>query len=490
MKRSIITAGLVFVIALAGLAITYFYVNGQQDQVDIRETVLKGDPAAAEGITLKFKTCDVGTGQLLWDTDYKISGGSRAKTKFQRVTNGRYCEDWNKNEASFYEVFPSSYHSDEENSVEKFPSPAIENLIKDIASRTKNGETLTETYQMKDYFDYYPLELQVDMTEEKPCVGVYTSDSTYFKIPAPDDYPLDVSVTKDQQGNITSYDILSDGNSLTVNTKCLCTSAGCYLALDTPYYTTDYVTEESGDENTTIKIPLSKRMRAIHYLPFIVKEKDYRKWYEVDWKNARPVYMIPAGVEVSDIQSSPDGKDLLLFTEEQGQTYFSVIDMKSMKLLQKICLVHDKKTSYMVMKNRGDDILVFLENGQFYLFTQKGNRYRMELSDNFHQVAAMKNVALVPPLLSFDYDGAQLAFAAADIRDIYDINNGSCYLLVFSKKGLQYAGYYRNSLYRTPSDTGSAYETRPANTFDEGTFHKNVTYIDSRSKIDALEVKL
>lgn len=490
MKRSIITAGLVFVIALAGLAITYFYVNGQQDQVNIRETVLKGDPAAAEGITLKFKTCDVDTGQLLWNTDYRISSGAQARSEFQRVTNGRYCEDWDKNEASFYEAFPSGHNSDEENSVEKFPSSAIEDLIKDIAGRTKNGETLTETYQMKDYFDYYPLDLQVDMTEEKPYIGVNTSTSDYFKIPAPENYPLDVSVTKDGQGNITSYDILSAGNSLTVDTKSLCTSDGCYLALDTPYYTTDYVTEESGDENTTIKIPLSDKMRAIHYLPFIAKEKDDQKWYEVDWKNARPVYMIPAGVKVSDIQSSPDGKNLLLFTEEQGQTYFSVIDMESMKLLQKICLVHDKKTSYMVMKNHGDDILVFLENGQFYLFTQKGNQYTMELSDHLYRMSVLKDVSMRPPFLSFDYDGKRLAIAATDVGDLLEVYNCSCYLFLFDKEGLQYAGYYKNSLSHKVMYTGSSYRVCPANTFAKGTSNKNITYINNRSKIDALEVKL
>ena len=64
MKKYIIITALLFFLAAALLPVTYFQIDGMQDQVEVKETTLAGDASNAAGITLQNK---VFNRSLLWD---------------------------------------------------------------------------------------------------------------------------------------------------------------------------------------------------------------------------------------------------------------------------------------------------------------------------------------------------------------------------------------------------------------------------------------
>ena len=458
MKRNLVVAGLLFLLAFAVIAVSYVSISGQKDQVAIKETVLAGDPAAAEGIGLKFRVCERETGQLLWRTDYRIGRRPQSKTVFERIRGGRYSEDLIESSASFYGDFPMGTNNSGD-TVDSEESAAIKALIRDVASRTENGRTHSETLQMKDYFDSYPLSLQISLLEKGSLINVDTSQVQGFKISVPDHSSICVLVTKDKDGKISNYQISPD-SLLSIETKSVFTPDGCYLIPEAPSYSnrhTAVVEDGSVGERPQRRLPAS--MRGIHLLPFKAKEKDGSKWYQVDWEKARLIYPISSGVEVCAMKLNPDGSKLLLFTTEDGEHCVSVIDRKSMKLLQKIHLEGGRGAAYQNMECRSSQIFVLLDNGQFYLLTQKGAQYDTELSGRMKPFPHIKDGAWLT-FRSFDYDGKRLVIAAS-----FHIDG---YLFVFDKKGLQYAGCYQNSLYHESAAEDSPYGVLFPAVFEKG----------------------
>lgn len=90
MKKTIATAFMVFSLALLSFIAIYSYINQQQNQVTIDETVLFGDVKAAEGLTFTTSACDSRSRKLFWKTEHVISEQPKTVTQFQRIDEGKY----------------------------------------------------------------------------------------------------------------------------------------------------------------------------------------------------------------------------------------------------------------------------------------------------------------------------------------------------------------------------------------------------------------
>lgn len=470
MKKGIAAVLMVLAAVLIGLSVAYHYIEGQQNQVYVTETALAGDPKAAEGINLNFKACDSDTGKLFWNIDHIVSDESKTKAQFQKVKDGHYDVFWTQPYVDiesdlFYSSSPFDY------------SPASKEIAKDVAKRTQNSQTHEETHLLRDYYEYYPVNLNIQFP------GYYVNDAPsdvqYFKIPVPDKYTIDVSVTKNQAGEITSYDVTSPYTSLNIPGQNIFTTSGCYLVLDKASYELE-LGEDVREISEKWEIDLPEDMRGIHFIPF-AKSVEGSRFLNIDLAHARMAYPLSSDCRVMDLRLSADEKKLLLLTQEKAAVYLSVIDKESMELQQKIFLFQENQEIWVLtMSQENGRLLTIFDDGQFYLFTQKGNQYHMELSDNLHQVDALSEIKLREPFLSFDYDGKSLALAAYDADDSYYEDLTTSYLCLFDKEGLQYAGCYRSSLGRKKASTNGVV---PAITF----YRKNDTLPKSAS---AIKVKL
>ena len=145
MKKTIAAAVMVFALALLALIAIYFYVNPQQDQVAIEETVLFGDTKAAEGLTFTTTACDSCSRKLLWKTEYVVSEQPKTTTQFQRVKDDVYSPDANLDYIELEEdCFISSSDILSDEIVRTLPEDHP--VISDVASRTTNGKTREETH--------------------------------------------------------------------------------------------------------------------------------------------------------------------------------------------------------------------------------------------------------------------------------------------------------------------------------------------------------
>ena len=87
MKKYLCILLLALLFSLGTLAGGHLWVNGARDRMDIRETVITGDPAAAAGLAVTYRTRDQ-EGRLLWETTYTPGGAERAETDFRFSAEG------------------------------------------------------------------------------------------------------------------------------------------------------------------------------------------------------------------------------------------------------------------------------------------------------------------------------------------------------------------------------------------------------------------
>ena len=69
MKKYLYLLAAALLLSVGTLAAGHLRVNGAREKMDIRETVLAGDPAAAAGLSVTCHTRDW-DGHLLWDTAF------------------------------------------------------------------------------------------------------------------------------------------------------------------------------------------------------------------------------------------------------------------------------------------------------------------------------------------------------------------------------------------------------------------------------------
>ena len=225
MKRTLILL-LALLLAAAGLLTAgTVYLTDREDAIELTHTLIAGDPAAAAGITLTLPTGDQ-QGRTCWETTVDLGTEELApETKFTFYPNGRHVQAQAKPSVEIYTGSTSFGMSSNSNidfaeytgEGEMDPGRAMENSMMvlpaaDIAERTENGETRTETLRLADYYTYYPITVEMHLPNALGYSRVYATWeecqalTDYFRMEVPEDLMVEVSVTKDEAGNVINID--------------------------------------------------------------------------------------------------------------------------------------------------------------------------------------------------------------------------------------------------------------------------------------------
>lgn len=432
MKKSLIIVFILLIISITVIYGAHSQIDSVKDQVIIKENVLFGDKKNAEGITVTSRVHY--DNHLFWDTMYTIRDELDIKTNFT-FSQSRRNEDYiHKSQISLYPNLNFSMSSsgaiDLENEMQ-FPNKPII----DVASRTKDGETHEETVAFRDYYEYYPLTL--DVSYDFPVDPMYNCKETdygkYFKIPVPPEHTVKISITKNEAGGINDISCNSLKNEVGIYTSGVLTDNGCYIAI---------TVTKSYNNNKSLKLP--QGILGIHYLPFQeLKPSAIRR--NIDIENASLVYPLDSEkCQILQLKKSKDDSKLLMFTRENDEVMLSVIDINTMELLQKINIHKSKQPGICAIKQYDDFLVVTFDNNEFCLLTFDKGVYKIELSDSFNSSGNTIQDINYNDMV-FDFDGERMA--AATYIDKYQFS--SDYLLVFDKTGLTYIGEYSNSLDNT-----------------------------------------
>lgn len=274
MKKSLRLAIIFIVTVLVSLPFAFGIVDSQRESVVITEEILSGDPKAAEGVTVEyFAQWDA---LALWNTRYTIGTGETV-TEFFFEGDG---VTWPKEKGEYLEFnipvnFGTAVAVGESAGATRgvdLEGTWIPEVLRDVAERTKPGETRTEIICLADYYEYYPLELSVRSEEHNMSFysnGVdYFSD--FFRVKVPADEKVSVTIGKNEAGIVTDVECNSgwegaDGwqeDGLSIDTAYAFGEEACLFT----YVCTDWDTGERvhAEENT-----------GIFYAPYVEENRRF-----------------------------------------------------------------------------------------------------------------------------------------------------------------------------------------------------------------------
>ena len=229
--RRTLTALLALLLAAAGLlAAGAGYLAGTEDDVELTHHLIAGDPAAAQGITLTLPAGDQ-QGQTCWETTVALGTEMLSpETAFTFYPGGK---DWEGSIQPGAEIYTGSfsygisasgsidfadYLGEEEEPPRRHDATLMVLPAVDVAERTEDGETRTETLRLADYYDYFPITVELTLPEgDGRCDRLYTTWAEsralteYFGLTVPEDLMVEVSATRDAYGNVTQVDCRGSG---------------------------------------------------------------------------------------------------------------------------------------------------------------------------------------------------------------------------------------------------------------------------------------
>lgn len=456
MRKSFAILLLLVLLAASGIGLAHGRINSARGTVELQETVLAGDRAAAEGLGVDISVCC--SSHLFWDTRLDLGeNNNTVRTDFLFSQAAKRAPYSGQEYSGVSLNLPGNfdYHSTggidlEEQRTYDLSLGSLYELLKDVADRAPNGEEYTEQVYFRDYYELYPLTVYVDLpayyyeyTNDEEYISQAGGDENgainrkiaeFFKIPVDEDYQVKVTVFKSSDGRITDLNVedANDRGLYYLYTSNVVTNRACYFLL-----------EAGGDIDTSL-IPGG---RGIYCLPYDVQADTAI----VNVDGLSMVFPLEEDVEPMVFESDPSGERLLLFTREEEKLYLRVIRMEDMEQLQKLYLTDYPDDAYVSGYNIFEDF-IYLEGDNVVLaeLTDSGE-YAVRISTPAALVDEDVGVDIRMDYQGYDmaWDGERLAVVKSfrkNYADFYYFSAGSFLLWVYDETGLVYCGRYDSSL--------------------------------------------
>lgn len=443
MRKAAILTALLLVLSIGGVCVAALGVYEARDQVVLTETVVYGDRAVANGLTVELNiTC---ADHLFWDTTCTLDAQIQTRTEY-----------------SFSALEVSKLRPRVYSGISLDATLGSELAKLALYNSLEPGEEKSAVIYLKDYMDYYPISVSVNLPgitqsiegSDVPDWDLSTRTSydallkirDYFKIPVLEEECYKISVWKGEGNNGSHYSSRADSSSesdyFSMKTFSVPTGDACYFTFDAHTW--------NGKLVDLHEIPGGY---GIYRLPYQADE--------VDADALEMVYPLDPETKPLGLFANEDQTRLLLHAVENGKYILTVIDLDDMTTLQKLEIAEWPKDQgwrlysgdgcMAVLLSREEELAVIAEtdDGDYELWYM-GDAWSDELGGFPFQWE---------PVLAFD--GERLAFIGF-LSDEY--GNHYYYtcdfaLAVYEPSGLEYYGEYGNSL-DTGKDVSSNYRCR------------------------------
>ncbi|MBE5868857.1 MAG: hypothetical protein E7293_07875 [Lachnospiraceae bacterium] len=409
------------VVSAAGL------VDKEKESIVITQQTLRGDQQAAEGWQLETVShCGY---KLNWTTTFAADDTGAATTVFCFKPEGEFTRPVDrKDEVTLYTETGFGVGGNV-----NLSGVAHSDVFREIAQRTSAGETRTEQISLEDYYTYYPLTLTLD--------GKYILDIRAFdeveeskalqdviQIPVHSQEKLEMSVSKNKDGQIVSIECNSVDGWMETNTHGVFPEEGCYFVCTPTYWDGEATTHIAGAQN------------AIYYMPIRLTQSREMVGFDQIFK----VYELQEDCIAVDMQMDQAG-NLLLLTKENDLLVLNVYEPLEqegeLKKLHTTELIPMEEDYYDRMTMTQGSTLITLSSGAFCLLTSQGKGdYEVTLRGKLDPDGELCKHLL--EYETFAYDGKRLAIASYEAGGLPD---NSIYLAVYGEKGLEYVGFYHHS---------------------------------------------
>jgi len=458
MKLSLITVSVLLILSVAVMSSAHAVINSSEDTVEIYETVLYGEKSAAEGFRVKLNTtCG---NRLFWDTFYTFGEEPITETEFYFTPNRT---NRHTTQEPFYEGvriwinsnmgISSSGTIDLNEETGRFGK-----VFLDVASRTSNGTSNTEIVRLADYYEYYPLTVNIHIPYMKyrwedgeKFVEQYLSNDSnvineaiadIFTIPVGEE-TYRVTVDKNKTGGITGVNINQEsGKTIGLWNVGVATDNACLFSIQGSY-----------GYDGEIDYSKIKDGPGLYCLPFTPSDDD-PNCVLMNPYSIKNVYPLSEDEVISTIWESKDGKNVSMIILQNDKYRLTVLDSETYEELQQIDLFGEGTNLSLMETFKYDDFIVsFTGSNEFSVFSiDENGLYIPELNGNADIFGSHGiNGFNVQYNSEMYFDGKRLAI----ISQYYDSEYGlaeyspcQCgfVMSVFSSDGLLYTGLYENSL--------------------------------------------
>ena len=345
MKRTLIFL-LALLLAAAGiLTAGAGYLTSREEAIELTHHLVAGDPAAAAGIRLTLPVGDQRS-QTCWETTVDLGAEELApKTEFTFYPKGKTWENDPQPRVDIYTgsvnfgmsstggIDFSEYTGEgEEDPGRLYDATMMVLPAADVAERTENGETRTETLRLADYYDYYPMTVELYLPDQEGRSHVYATWADcqaltdYFGLRVPEDLMVEVSVTKDELGQVYNVETNdADNQRFWFDCQTVVVEDGVCLA----------IAVMSEDMDVSKDLVACRDGFGLYFIPFSDELKtDYEQGDPVfDLEHVRMFCPLAPGSAPMLLSREAEGQ-VLLYAREDGALKLSVFDTDTWQCVQ------------------------------------------------------------------------------------------------------------------------------------------------------------
>lgn len=460
MRKSLWIAVLVTVLCI-GLGVTGFVrLNESGKQVQYEETVLFGDKTAIDGLSVMHQlyTPIAENGRYLyWDTTYRPAEGT-AETEYTYREKKLEAPVENR---EFLNI--GTYHSggmQTTGTIDLREQGGVwAPVLIDVAERAGTELYYTESVDLRDYFEYYPLSIDVNLGTLQFYMSTVIWDSTMeewmkilqeeFRIPLTEKCYVKIEIWKRTNGEVYRYHIDADGWIPAFTGRSLITEKDCYLLID-------------GKEKATD----SSRVRdywAIYRIPYEMVEEEGREKTILHMEDMEKLLEADSMITLHDINYNEKWDQIeIVYTEDSGEEFSTrnlmVLDEKTGESqIIPLTFKGEWKSIYKIYHYDDFMIITLGEEGEqgFVLINQTDEGdYQKVFEGEFPRENISSDMMIDTPwfispynTIGADYDGKRLAIAAAAYK-YKEEPLGKCgiHLAVYEAGEMIFHGLYVNSL--------------------------------------------
>lgn len=468
MRKSL---GLMIVLLLFGSVSTIWCVRmvyAQHDQVQFTETVLAGDPAVAEGLSIQAHATY--NNQLFWDSNTVFNGNKPLTTQteyhfFNTEQTEKFEDSYNGVELYSDIGLSGSYSMDMSNQIEPV---GIDRAYQELYNIVQPGQELEKTITVADYYDYYPLSGIISLPGIRADFGIWRSyDSTYdqsilnkfeefFQIPVLPTEQITISLGKGSDGATYTNSSNEEGEQFYFHTQGVVTPTSCYFFFNNR--------TNAGNIIDTSLIPGGYGIYAMDYTPSTVKllangGTQILENGSVQLDSLRMAFPIDPAEEVLQLCKWSDEQTLLLYTKYKNDYFLTIIAIDSMQQVQRLKLhtKTDPETYGFAVLENPDFVVVVINQTVSVLLPNEDGTFRIDMQtqntlSNLYVPWRVDGKAMA-------YKDGKLAFATEDYDESTGMRNAVSYnIVILDESGMQLYAKYQCSLQNIPQDTYNSNE--------------------------------
>lgn len=464
MKRMLIFL-LVLLLAAAGLLTAGAgYLTSTEDDITLTHNLIAGDPAAAEGVTLTLPAGDQRS-QTCWETTVDLGTVELApKTEFTFYPKGKTWENDPQPRVDIYTgstsfgmsstggIDFSEYTGEgEEDPGRLYDATMMVLPAADVAERTENGETRTETLRLADYYDYYPMTVELYLPDQEGRSHVYATWAEcqaltdYFGLRVPEDLMVEVSVTKDELGQVNNVETNdTEDQRFWFDCQALVVEDGICVSISV----------ESENIDVPEDLVACRDGFGLYFIPFSEELKtDYEQGDPVfNLENIRMFCPLAQGSSPLLLNREAEGQ-VLLYAREDGALKLSVFDVDTWQCVQWESIFPLGAEDYYSLLGSGEGFMVMYrsDDGFFQVVEEQDGVYTPALSGTWDRGEGYVDEWWHDTACA--YDGERLVLSGIT-------GNGNCslWVQVYDETDLTYGARIDHSLDR--EDAWNFYEYR------------------------------